>query len=115
MSNSRIVSIGLEPLPVRWMIGKKIYEPAKIRFFLESLWKRLLVLEKWDVLAVPHGSDTRIVSCASKITMLSRAIKQHIDKGVDSTDLARQILGRLNIVSTLFLEIYFKSKLLNGG
>ena len=103
-------------LPVRWMIGKKNYDPAKIRFFLESLWKRLLILEKWDVLAVPNGTDTRtVVACASDITIISRAIKKSIGKGMDSTDLARQIFGKLNIVSTLFLEIYFKSMLLNGG
>ncbi len=116
LSNSRIVSIGLEMLPVRWMIGKKLYDPVKIRFFIESLWQRLLKLEKWDVLALPGGSDPRkLVVHASDVTLLSRAIKKRIDNGVDSTDLARQIFGRLNIVSTLFLEIYFKSKLLNGG
>ena len=41
VSNARIVANGLETNEVRWLIGNKIYEPIKIRFFLEAVWKRL--------------------------------------------------------------------------
>ncbi len=115
LSNSRIVSSGLEMVPVHWLIGNKIYEPAKIRVFLESLWKRLRVIEKWDRLIVNNGSDKSVVEYASDITVILRAIKKYIDKGLDTTDLSRQLFGKLNILSTIFLDIYFKSQLLNGG
>ncbi len=46
LSNSRIVAAGLEMLPVRWLIGAKVYEPEKIRVFLDAMWRRLKPLEK---------------------------------------------------------------------
>ena len=115
LSNSRIVSAGLEMLPIHWVIGNKIYEPAKIRVFLESLWKRLRIIEKLDRLIVKNGSDKSIVAYALDITLILRAIKKHIDKELDTLDLSRQLFAKLNILSTMFLDIYFKSLTLNGG
>jgi len=115
LSNSRIVSAGLEMLPIHWVIGNKIYEPTKIRVFLEALWKRLRIIEKWDRLIVKNGNDKSIVAYASDITVILRAIKKHIDKELDTLDLSRQLFPKLNILSTMFLDIYFKSLTLNGG
>jgi glutamine amidotransferase-like uncharacterized protein len=115
LSNSRIVSAGLEMLPIHWVIGNKIYEPAKIRVFLESLWKRLWLMGKWDRLIVKDGSDKSIVEVASDITVILRTIKKYIDTGHDTQDLSGQLFGKLNILSSMFLDIYFKSLILNGG
>jgi len=115
LSNSRIVGSGLEMLPIHWLIGNKIYEPEKIRAFLESLWKRILLVEKWDRLIVTHGNEKSILKYASDITAILRGIKKNINKGIDTLDLAEQLFGKLNTLSTMFLDIYFRTLFLNGG
>lgn len=115
LSNSRIVSSGLEMIPVHWLIGNKIYEPAKIRVFLESMWKRIRIIKEWDELIVKNRHDRSIVRLASDITMLLRLIRKYVNQGLNTEDLAGQLFGKLNILSTMFLDIYFKSKLHIGG
>ena len=45
ISNARIVALSLERNQLTWKIGQKIYEPAKIRIFLETIWDRFSVIE----------------------------------------------------------------------
>ncbi|HUU39841.1 MAG TPA: BPL-N domain-containing protein, partial [Desulfatiglandales bacterium] len=115
LSNSRIVGAALEMVPVHWLIGNKIYEPAKIRVFIESMWKRVRIIEKWYRVVVENGNEKSMVELASDITALLRLIRKYIIQGLDTEDLAAQLFGKLNILSTMFLDIYFKSKLLNRG
>lgn len=44
LSNARIMAAALETKDIHWHIGEKTYEPEKIRFFLETMWGRLLWL-----------------------------------------------------------------------
>ncbi len=41
ISNARIVAHALERMPCQWLIGKKVYDPEKIRVFLEAIWTRI--------------------------------------------------------------------------
>lgn len=115
LSNSRIVGSALEMVPVHWLIGNKVYEPAKIRIFLESMWKRTPIIDEWCRVIVERGKEKLIVELAEDVTTLLRAIKAYITQGLDTEELARQTFGKLNILSTMFLDIYFKSKLHNWG
>jgi hypothetical protein len=56
LSNSRITASAMEFFPITWLIGKKTYEPEKVRVFLEAMWKRLPTLEKEHRLVIRTGS-----------------------------------------------------------
>lgn len=107
LSNARIVAYGMEMLPVHWLIGNKIYEPGKIRMFLEAMWLRLKRLEKLEALSIQDGEHENIVQGALDTTVLLKKIKGDVEKGLDTVGLATKIFGNLNIMSTVFLGIYF--------
>ena len=110
VSNSRIVAAGMETMPVRWMIGKKIYEPAKIRVFIEAIWQRIKPLESVKQIRLIEGRDTLMVRHASDTTAILREIKKGINLGNDTLPLAKKVFRVLNRTSTLFLDIYFRAR-----
>jgi len=113
LSNSRIVAGSLEFLPVQWLIGQKVYEPQKVRVYLESMWKRLRFLEKNKVLILEPGLYCRITRAASQITLELRSIKQQIDENRDSLKTAIIIFDLLHVLATSFFDLYFAT-MFNG-
>jgi hypothetical protein len=101
------VAYGIEMLPVHWLIGNKIYEPGKIRMFLESMWVRLKRLEKLEALSIKGGEHENIVRGAVDMTVLLKKIKGDVEKGLDTVGLATKIFRNLNMLSTIFLGTYF--------
>ena len=108
LSNSRIVATGLEMLPVKWQIGAKIYEPEKLRVFLESMWRRLKPLEKNDRLFVAAETSQTLMADAAETTALLRRLKSDIDLGKDTRLLAGRLIHLLHRYSMSFLELYFR-------
>jgi hypothetical protein len=113
LSNSRIVAGNLEFLPVRWLIGKKVYEPQKVRVYLEAMWKRLGFLEKNRDLLLDPGLPDRITSAACQTTVELRRIKRQLDEKRDSLETAILIFDLLHTLSISFFDLYF-STLSNG-
>jgi len=112
LSNSRIAASSLEFAPVTWLIGTKVYEPEKVRVFLESMWKRIKPLEACHTLrAGGSGGADRMVSVARQVTALIRDIKTGIDHGQDTQGLAATLFERLHVLSTHFLDFYFQTML----
>jgi glutamine amidotransferase-like uncharacterized protein len=109
LSNSRIVALGLEMTPVRWLIGNKVYEPEKIRVFLEAMWKRVAVLEKRGAVGTDTDAVERLVAGAGKITARLRSIKQRLDDGEDTRKEAARMFSLLNRCTTDFLDMYYQS------
>lgn len=107
LSNSRIVAVNLEFLPLRWMIGKKIYEPEKVRVFLESMWSRIKSLERMDRLRVFSGNEETIRAVSVKVTQGLRRLKRAVDENQDSLAEATQIFSRLQQLSMAFYTMYF--------
>ena len=114
LSNSRIVAASLEFLPIQWLIGQKVYEPQKMRVYLESMWKRMKALEKNKVLTLEPGLYSRITSSACQITLELRRIKQQIDENLDSLETAVKIFDLLHVLSSSFFDLYFAT-LFNGS
>lgn len=106
LSNARIVALNIEFLPIRWQIGKKVYEPEKFRVFIEAMWKRLQRLEKEKTIIVSSAADP-LIEDARNLTKLMREIKHHIDKKKDSFNIAAATVDALHRVSKAFMEIYF--------
>ena len=109
LSNARIVAYGMEMLPVHWLIGNKIYEPGKIRMYLEAIWPRLQRLEKLKCLRISPAAHGDIVREARDTTVLLRRIKKDVAKGHDTVALAKDVFRNLNRVSTAFLGAYFQT------
>jgi len=109
ISNSRIVAVGLEPLSIRWVIGNKVYEPSKIREFIEPLWKRIRPLEKLNQLTLLPDQAARWSEAASSTTRVLRRLKRDTDKGIDTLSAARDTFEALNRICSLFLDIYFRT------
>ena len=113
ISNSRIVAAGMETLPVSWRIGNKIYEPAKIRVFIEAIWLRIRTLEREGRIEMLRGQDDLIVQSASEATSLLREVKMGIDAGINTVNTAKKVFEVLNKSCTVFLEMYFRTKMSN--
>ena len=109
LSNSRIVAGSLEFLPVQWLIGQKVYEPQKMRVYLESMWKRLMVLDKNKAVFFEPDQYQVIVNSASRITIELRRIKKQIDENQDSLKTAVKIFDLLHVLSISFFGLYFST------
>jgi hypothetical protein len=114
LSNSRIAASGLEFIPIRWLIGKKVYEPDKIRVFLESMWKRIKPLEKRDGFKVRPGLTEQIVQYAKQTSEEIRKIKTGVDYNIDTLDSATSTFDLLHRLSISFFELYFQATIDNG-
>lgn len=107
LSNSRIAAGALEFLPVQWRIGKKVYEPQKIRVYLESIWKRMRPLEKQKALVVTPPVYDRIVRASAQMTAELRKMRRQIDENRDSLDTAVAVFDLLHVLAVSFFELYF--------
>ena len=111
VSNSRIVALGLEDHPARWLIGRKVYEPAKFRVFCEAVWSRLAALDKaGHGLADEHGREA-LVSDWRSITAHLRALKNELDQGQDTQPRAEVLIPQINRSCSRFMQMYFQSTL----
>ncbi|MBI5251134.1 MAG: hypothetical protein HY912_16720 [Desulfomonile tiedjei] len=109
ISNSRIVAVGLEAIPVQWIIGCKTYEPEKIRVFLEAIWKRINTLERSRSVCAQSETCEEVVVTASRVTRLLRQMKSRMDDHSDTQDLAWDLFDSLRRLAMIFLQIYFDS------
>jgi len=107
LSNSRIVAAGLELSPIRWLIGAKYYEPEKIRVFLESMWRRLKVLEAQGQLSTTRWTPTDLRSWATEITSMLRLMKNELDQNHDTLALADRLFALLQKLTAAFHHLYF--------
>ncbi|MBA4392189.1 MAG: hypothetical protein C0407_01420 [Desulfobacca sp.] len=110
ISNSRIVANGLETKSIQWRIGNKIYEPIKIRFFLEALWSRLGPLEKGMNLILLGEEEQNLPDAARQLTFLLRELKNKIDDQEDTLPIAKELFQDLQGLTRNFLTIYFRSR-----
>jgi len=76
LSNSRIVALNLEDHSARWLIGTKVYEPAKLRVFLEAMWGRLRSLGRAPAMAGPPPALAGLPDKLAAITVQARALKR---------------------------------------
>ncbi len=108
VSNSRITAVSLEDHPARWLIGDKVYEPAKLRVFLEAIWSRLRPLERASGLAQVPGAE-ELPDLLAGVTTGIRALKRELAAEDDTTARAAKLFQDLNRAAALFLRMYFAS------
>lgn len=111
VSNARIVANGLETYSIHWLIGNKIYEPVKIRFFLEAVWKRLGRIAPWPELKILKEEENSLTDEAVQLTVLLRDLKNRIDDGQETLPVAETLFQKLQLFTRKFLKIFFRSEL----
>ncbi|MFH1151490.1 MAG: hypothetical protein V1748_13560 [Actinomycetota bacterium] len=110
VSNARIVGFGLEKMPVTWRIGVKVWEPEKIRTFLDYAWRRLPYLYARALYLDPADLEPLAAGYA-EVTRLARSLKITIESDIDSQPEAQSLLTRLKELTASFLSLYFRLRL----
>jgi hypothetical protein len=111
ISSSRIVALALERMPYTWLIGKKVYDPEKIRVFLESIWSRITILEDG---AGAHELEF-LLATARRVTGRLKVLKNEPAAGGDSGSVAEQVFIDLRTLTAGFLSLYFRLKELRSA
>jgi len=112
VSNARIVGFGLEKTPVTWKIGVKVWEPEKIRMFLDVAWDRLPYLEaRAGSGLLPAAGLEELASGYAGVTGLAKTLRIEVESGRDSQAEAQSLLTRLKELTASFLALYFELRL----
>jgi len=112
VSNARIMALGLESAQVHWVIGKKSYEPEKIRVFLEAWWNRLLWLMTQPAVSAEAGELEKVLDYCRDFSGHIKELSQGVQRGDDMTGVAVRLFQRLKEGTTAFLRLYFQNKYL---
>jgi glutamine amidotransferase-like uncharacterized protein len=110
VSNVRIVVLGLESHPARWLIGRKVYEPAKLRVFAEAVWESLLGLERLPILFLTERAAD-LVSKWKAVTLSVRLLYRELHRDNDTQHIAEDLFPELNLATARFMELYFHNLL----
>jgi len=110
VSNSRIVGYGLERMPVTWKIGIKVWEPEKVRMFLEVAWRRLDYLER-ESRRAPAATLEELAGGYAGVTKAVKSLKIKVESGEDSQAEAFALLSTLKELTATFLALYFRLRL----
>ncbi len=110
LSNARIVAVGLELMPLQWQIGAKVYDPQKIRVFLEAIWKRLRPLSKLPAACLQKGEGETMCRTAAEVADLMREMKSAVERRQETARIAEQILDSLRRLSRVFFDSYFRTR-----
>jgi hypothetical protein len=111
VSNARIVGFGLEKTQVTWKIGVKVWEPEKIRMFLDVAWDRIPYLEKHAGDGLPAAELEALACGYASVTSLAKTLRIEVESGRDSQAEAQSLLTRLKELTASFLALYFELRL----
>jgi len=108
ISNARIIALALERLPYTWLIGKKVYDPEKIRVFLESIWSRIDVLN--GAVCASEQEIERLLAAAQQVNQRLKILKKEPGAGEVSASVAEKLFYDLRDMAAGFLSLYFRIK-----
>lgn len=113
VSNARIVGFGLEKTPVTWKIGVKVWEPEKIRMFLDCAWDRIPYIET-KVSSGECDAAAELEELAAgygEATALAKKLGLAVQSEQDSQAEALSLLTRLKELTASFLSLYLTLRL----
>jgi len=108
LSNARIAAAGLEWVPVSWLIGRKVYEPAHLREFVETLWARITRLQQLGLVEDQIPAAGLLATGAETLVGLLRSLKSTLDAGGDGRRIAGQAVAGLRQLAMDFFNLYFQ-------
>lgn len=107
LSNARIAAAGLEWAPVSWLIGRKVYEPAHLREFIETLWARITRLQQLGLTRDQVPAAGLLATGAETVVGLLRGLKSTLDADGDGRMIAGQAVAGLRRLAMDFFNLYF--------
>ncbi len=111
VSNSRIIALSLERSSYKWLIGRKVYDPEKIRVFLETIWNRARLLDNKDAYLYINVDETKeLVGYLELIKETLRFLQNTQKLPENSVEEATQLFFNLRKATAKFLKIYFSYK-----
>ena len=108
ISNARIIALALERKQLQWLIGKKVYDPEKIRVFLEAVWSRISVIDRVECMTEEEGYY--LLHTAQSVTTMLKTLKNESDAGHAVTVAAEELFAKLKALAAAFLTFYFRMK-----
>jgi len=114
LSNARIVALGMESRGIHWRIGKKTYEPEKIRVFLEAVWPRLAWLLKQSSGWCPERKMNDILQHYQGLDAAIKSLAEAVSSGEETTNRATRLFERLRNGTACFLSVYFRNRFLQA-
>jgi hypothetical protein len=109
LSNARIAAAGLEWAPVSWLIGRKVYEPAHLREFVETLWARIARFQQLGLTENQDGLAGMLAGRAENVARLLRVLKTTLDADGDGRAIAGKTVAGLRRLAMDFFNLYFQS------
>ncbi len=114
VSNARIMALSLERTAFTWLIGRKVYDPEKIRVFIETIWKRARELEASACLECIESSEIELLTKqAVEVAETIQKLRSDGQPCGQETALAGFLFLTLRKATAAFLTIYFHLK--QGG
>ena len=99
-----------------WKIGVKVWEPEKIRMFLDVAWDRLPFLESQAGSGLLQAAGLEeLASGYAGVTGLAKTLRIEVESGRDSQAEALSLLTRLKELTASFLSLYFRLRLEERG
>jgi len=112
ISNARIAALALERTSYKWLIGKKVYDPEKIRVFLEAIWGRARYLEsKEGYKYISEHEMAVLIKFSKEITGCLRQLRSESEPSQQESNAAKHLFFNLREAASKFLSIYFRIKL----
>jgi hypothetical protein len=105
VSNARIVGLSLERSAYQWLIGTKVYDPEKIRVFLETIWKRARVIEQHGLFGCCDAAEIeRLTGVLTDVTESLRELRSNAACG-----RAEELFLSLRSAAASFVGMYFSA------
>lgn len=109
ISNARIIALALERTSYKWLIGKKVYEPEKIRVFLEAIWPRARCLElKKGYIYISEEVINKLIGLFRDIIQLLQQLKNDTEPFQEERKTASHLFFCLREATSKFLSQYFR-------
>jgi glutamine amidotransferase-like uncharacterized protein len=111
ISNARIIALALERMPYQWLIGKKVYDPGKIRVFLEAIWSRISKAKDDHFVRAVLSQDIELqINLSQTVTQQLRELKQISDRNENAILKAEEMFVHLKKLTIQFLSMYFRMR-----
>ncbi|MBD3321492.1 MAG: hypothetical protein GF350_10405 [Chitinivibrionales bacterium] len=108
ISNARIVALALERTSYTWHIGRKVYDPEKIRVFIEAVWKRAQALYAGKGHeCIPEEKILPLLKLAAAVNRDLRLLKRNAGTPQQGEFSANQLFDNLKEQTAAFLSLYF--------
>ncbi len=105
LSNARIMALALERSRYQWLIGAKVYDPEKIRIFLEAIWKRARALDTRCLQGCCSSADIeRLGEALFRCSVNLRALRTDALCGC-----AEELFRDLRQSAAAFMNMYFSA------